>query len=69
VRSSIVVLVLGFTALGLLLGTAQVRNVEPQTERDPNVQQALFDECINRARSAGELTDDEYYRCAYDIYD
>jgi hypothetical protein len=55
--------------MGLLLGLAQARNVEPQTERDPRVQQDLFDECIDKARSDDVLTDDEYYKCAYDTYD
>jgi hypothetical protein len=76
-QSSIVVLVLTFTMLGILLGFAALvdftgdrRLLPPNIEdRDPAIQQMLFEECIEEYRSDGELTQEEYDRCAYSIYD
>lgn len=76
--SIILLLVLAFVVLGLLLGYAASYDIprsetrflpENITERDPEVQQKLFEDCIEDAKSDGNLTDDEYFRCAYDIYD
>jgi hypothetical protein len=74
-QSSIIVFVLVFTTLGLLLGYAAAYDFEktdlPDSieERDPVVQQQQFNDCIRDAGLDGELTDDEYNGCAYDIYD
>jgi hypothetical protein len=73
-KSTIVLFVAVFAILGLLLGYASALDVErplPKNieNRDPTVQQRLFEACTNDARSDGELTDEEYYRCAYSVYD
>jgi hypothetical protein len=61
-----------FAILGLLLGYASAFDVEmlPENieERDPAMQQRLFEECTKDARLDGELTDEEYNKCAYSIY-
>jgi hypothetical protein len=73
-KSTIVLFVTVFAILGLLLGYASALDVEQRAlpekieHRDPMVQQRLFEACTNNARSDGDLTDEEYYRCAYSIY-
>jgi hypothetical protein len=77
--STVILFVLTFGILGLLLGIAasydsatSIRfKVLPENieDRDPEIQRQLFEDCIKDARFDGELTDDEYYRCAYSIYD
>jgi hypothetical protein len=74
--SMVALIVLVFAVLGLLLGLGASIDI-PQTpklpeniaDRDPALQQKLFEECVKDARFDGELTDDEYDRCAYSIYD
>jgi hypothetical protein len=72
-KSSILLFIAVFAILGLLLGYAASFDVERLPEnieqRDPAMQQLLFKECINDARLDGELTDEEYNKCAYSIYD
>jgi hypothetical protein len=66
VRSSIVLLLLVFAALGLLLSLAATYDSERQTNSSD--QARLFDECIAKAEKDGELIEDEYFACAYNIY-
>ena len=74
--STIVVLALSFAILGLLLGLAASFDNDtgasslPENidERDPVIQQRLFEECISDQKLDGELTQEEYDRCAYSIY-
>lgn len=74
--STIVLLILSFATLGLLLGFAASFDNEidasslPENidERDPAIQQKLFEECISAQQLDGELTQEEYDRCAYSIY-
>jgi hypothetical protein len=72
----IVLMVLVFAVLGLLLGFGASIDIQQTpklaeniADRDPAIQQELFEECINDARFDGDLTDDEYNRCAYSVYD
>ena len=78
--ATVVLLALVFILLGLLLGFAASFDA-PQTERegfpvipadigarDPEIQSKLFEDCIKDAKFDGELTEDEYFRCAYGIY-
>lgn len=77
--ATIVIVVLALAALGLLLGYAASFDVPKRQEdspmpeniddRDPAMQQKLFEDCIKDARVDGELTQEEYDRCAYSIYD
>jgi hypothetical protein len=77
-KSSIIILLLSFATLGILLGFAASydspvlnRQLLPSNieDRDPAIQQKLFEDCIKDQRFDGELTQDEYDRCAYTIYD
>lgn len=77
ILSTITLIVLTFTLLGLMLGIAasfdtQRAETAPSTEnidrQDPEIQQKLFEDCIKDQRFDGELTDDEYSRCAHGIY-
>lgn len=83
--SIIILVGLTFAILGLLLGFAASYDVPTVSteqerhsklllptnisERDPVAQQKLFDKCIEDARFDRELTEDEYFSCAYSIYD
>jgi hypothetical protein len=75
--STVVLLILTFALFGLLLGfaaafdTPRLERALPENidARDPEIQSKLFEDCINDARLDGELADDEYYGCAYSIYD
>lgn len=72
-----VLLILAFVLLGLLLGFAASFDT-PRAEtapiptnidsRDSEIQSKLFEDCIKNAGLDG-LTEDEYFRCAYNIYD
>jgi hypothetical protein len=74
--STIALLVLSFAIMGMLLGLAASFDNEmdapslPENidDRNPAVQQKLFEECIADQRVDGELTQEEYDRCAYSIY-
>jgi hypothetical protein len=75
--STIVLIILTFALLGLLLGfaasfdipRAKNASIPANTDsRDPGIQSKLFEDCIKEAELDG-LTEDEYFRCAYDIYD
>jgi hypothetical protein len=74
--STVVLLILTFALFGLLLGfavsfdTPRVEQTLPENidARDPEIQSKLFEDCIKDAGLDGELTDDEYYGCAYSIY-
>lgn len=77
--SSVILLTLTFAIFGLLLGFAESFDT-PRLERDlalpvdidardPEIQGILFEECIKDAELDGELTEDEYYGCAYNIHD
>jgi hypothetical protein len=74
--SSVTLFILTFAILGLLLGIAEYfdtsrhlptlpENIE---DRDPAIQQKFFEQCIKDQRLDGELTHEEYDRCAYSIY-
>ena len=78
-RSIILLFVITFAFLGLLLGLAESYDIpkdemqfptlpENIAERDPEIQQKLFEDCIKDARFSGVLTQEEYDRCAYSIY-
>jgi hypothetical protein len=71
----VAVFILAFAVLGLLLGIAASQGAQKETlpenieDRDPEVQERLFNECIEAAQVDGTVTDNEYNNCAYSIYD
>ncbi|MCI0564273.1 MAG: hypothetical protein MN733_37850 [Nitrososphaera sp.] len=79
--STVTLFVLTFIILGLLLGIAESYDANRQNtisgeilpqdieDRDPEVQSRLFEQCTSEASKGGELTEDEYFQCAYEIYD
>jgi hypothetical protein len=76
-KSTIMIVTLVFGALGLLLGFATSfdypslqSDLPPGSieDRKPAIQQKLFEDCIKDQRVDGELTQEEYDRCAYSIY-
>jgi hypothetical protein len=72
-KSTIALFVLVFALLGLFLGYAASFDIERQSlpenieDRNPAIQQKLFEDCIKDQRFDGELTQDEY-SSAYSIY-
>ena len=65
-RPSIVLVLLAFVALGFLLGFAATYDSKPQTNSTDQAQ--LFDECIAKAENDAQVSEDEYFACAYNIY-
>ena len=69
--STVVLFVLTFAILGLFLGLAESYDAPINDDQAPTTeeQSRLFDECTSEAGRDGELTEEEYFKCAYDIYD
>lgn len=76
-NSTIVIVTLVFAMLGLLLGFATSidypsfqSDLPPANneDRNPAIQQQLFEDCIKDQRVDGEFTQEEYDKCAYSIY-
>lgn len=69
---AIIIFVFTFAILGLLLGISASYDAQLSDDierRDLQLQTVLFDKCVTEAESNGELTEEEYFKCAYSIYD
>jgi hypothetical protein len=68
VWSSVALFLLAFAVRGLLLGLAASHGTPELVRRSQAEQAGLFDDRIQQASSDGELAENEYYACAYNIY-
>jgi hypothetical protein len=68
VWSSVALFLLAFAVRGLLLGLAASHGTAELIRPSQAEQARLFDDRIPQASSDGELAENEYYACAYNIY-
>jgi hypothetical protein len=68
VWSTVALFLLAFAVRGLLPGLAASHGTPELIPLSPAEQASLFGDRIQQASSDGELAENEYYACAYNIY-
>jgi hypothetical protein len=68
VWSTVALFLLAFAVRGLLPGLAASHGTHELIPLGPAEQASLFDDRIQQASSDGELAENEYHACAYNIY-
>jgi hypothetical protein len=66
--SSIIMIALSAMLSALIIGAPAIQAGKDPGEQDPEKQAKQFNKCTEKASRDGELTEEEYFSCAYSIY-